>query len=121
MEQIQNEEKLYVQTNGVDPEVQQLAEQAFKKGLTATILSQFPVASIIAIFMGSKGCKLVAETRELANARGVKGGGKYIAANVLSKVGKFAGIGYTIFWGIYGAFISLYALIMMSAALFNWY
>lgn len=84
-----------------DPEVEARIDAAFGKSLAATIMAGFPVASIIAIFFGNTGLNMVDEAKRLAAQRGAKPGGKNIAATVLGKIGKIAGIVMTAFWGFY--------------------
>lgn len=74
---------------------------AFGKGLAAAILAEFPIGSIIAIAMGSSAANMAEQANMMAASRGTSAGGKNVAARVLGLVGKFAGIGFTIFWGIY--------------------
>ena len=87
-------------------EVNSLTESAFGKGLAATIMCWFPIASIIAIFFGSTALNLAARARGLATQYGINVGGKNTAANVLGKIGKIAGIIMTVFWGLYIFFIA---------------
>ena len=84
-----------------DPEADAYVDAAFSKSLAATIMCSFPVASIIAIFFGSAGLDLVEKAKYLAAQRGVRLSGKNIAATILGKIGKIAGIVMTAFWGFY--------------------
>ena len=93
-----------------DAEVDALVEAAFSKSLAATIMCGFPVASIIAIVFGNTGLGLVDRAKRLAAQRGVRPSGKNVAANVLGKIGKIAGIALTAFWGVY--FFILLAILM---------
>ncbi len=97
-----------------DPMIDSYAETAFNKGLAAAIMSEFPVASIIAIFMGAKGEAAAKDAEELAKSCGVSAGGKCIAGKVLSKVGKIVGIVMTAFWGVY---FSIFFIVGLIAAL----
>lgn len=97
------------------PGLPNLVESAFSTGLAATIMAQFPVASIIAIFKGRQAGKLVADAENLAAQYGTKAGGKKIAAKVLSKVGFISGIYYTALWAWFATFYSLYFLILFIA------
>ena len=100
-----------------DPMIDVLAGQAFSKGLASVILSQFPIASIIGLILGSKGVKSANMARDLANAQGVKGGGKYMVGRILSTIGKFMSLFYTIFWALYGAFFALYGFLILLSAI----
>ncbi len=93
-----------------DPAVESYVEAAFGKSLAATIMCGFPVASIIAIIFGSAGLNLVEQAKNLAAQRGVKPSGKCVAATVLGKIGKIAGIVMTAFWGFY-----MFILLMIIA------
>ena len=94
-----------------DPIVESYVDEAFSKSLAATIMCGFPVASIIAISFGSTGLTLVENAKKVAAERGVKPSGKNIAANVLGKIGKIAGIVMTAFWGFY---LLLILIILLS-------
>ena len=83
------------------PAAQAYADEAFGKGLAATIMAWFPITSIIAIAMGGKGLGLLEQAEAIAAQYGVSAGGKAIAAKILSKIGKIGGIAMTIFWGFY--------------------
>ncbi len=88
-----------------DPQVESLIDSAFGKSLTSTIICGLPVGSIIAIVLGSAGLNLVDEAKRLAAQRGAMPGGKNVAATVLGKIGKIAGIVMTIWWAFYIFFI----------------
>ena len=90
-----------------DPAVEAYVEAAFSKSLAATIMCGFPVASIIAIAFGSAGLNLVEQAKNLAAQRGVRPSGKSVAATVLGKIGKIAGIVMTAWWGFYVLFLIL--------------
>ena len=82
-------------------QVTESANSAFGKGLAATIMAEFPVTSLIAIFMGAAGLKKVKQTNEMAAYYGIKAPGKNIAAKVLSMIGLITGIAMTAFWSLY--------------------
>ena len=92
-----------------DPAVDLIVDSAFGKALASAIMCEFPIASIIAIVIGSQSLDLVEQAKNLAAQRGAKPSGKIIAATVLGKIGKIAGIIMTCFWGIY-LFIILAAI-----------
>ena len=96
-----------------DPEVEACVESAFSKGLAATIMSGFPVASIIAISFGSTAVNLAERAKYIATQRGTRPGGKNSAANILGKVGKYVGIAMTIFWGVY--LLLLFSIIILGS------
>ena len=95
-----------------DPQVDALVESAFGKGLAATIMCGFPIASIFAIVCGSSAVNMVEQARQMAAQRGVRPSGKNIAAQVLGKIGKIAGIAMTIFYGVY--FLILFFIILAA-------
>ncbi len=78
-----------------------IIDKSFGKGLAATICAWFPIASIVAIILGSKSMKIWKEAKNLSQQYGVKLSGKNIAARVLGMVGTFGGIGMTCFWLLY--------------------
>ena len=82
-----------------NPEVEECVNAAFGKCLAAAIMAWFPIASIIAIFFGATGLKMVKAAAEKANQLGVQPGGKNVAARVLGMVGQIAGIVVTINYG----------------------
>ncbi len=84
-----------------DPRIDEYAGTAFGKGLAATIMAWFPVASIIAIITGSKALSAAKAAKELAENCGTSAGGKCVAAKILGKIGKIGGIVMTAFWGFY--------------------
>ena len=99
----------------IDPEIEELTGKAFGKGLAAAIMAWFPVASIIAIFFGSKAVRLVAETREKAAWRGRHAPGKLIPAKTLGMVGKIGGIVMTALWAVYAVvYLALILLMIYS-------
>lgn len=87
---------------------------AFGKGLAAAILAEFPIGSIIAIALGSSAANMSEQANMMAASRGTTAGGKNVAARVLGLVGKFAGIGFTIFWAVY--FVYIFVLLAMIAS-----
>ena len=89
-------------------QLQQLVDQAFSKALASAIMSEFPVASIISIFMSKQASKLVTKIDTISNRTGKNPGCKRIAAKVLSKVGFIAGIINTIGWAIVGLYLVAY-------------
>ena len=92
------------------PDIQQMVDSVFGKALASTIMSEIPVASIIAFFFGNNAFKTTNEIVEICVARGIRVPGKLKAARILSRIGKFAGLGFSIFWGCYFGFILAYVL-----------
>ena len=101
----------------VDQMVAEMSKQAFNKALASAIMSNFPIASIIAIVQGNQALNQVKRIKELAEPYGIFAGGKYIAARVLALIGKFSGIAMTIFWALYLFLIIIYAAVFTSFVL----
>lgn len=89
-------------------------KSAFGKGLAAVIMAEFPITSIISIFMGSKSKKLVKEADQLAAQYGTKAPGKRTAAKILGNIGFGLGIGMTAFWTIYIFYIVMMVLVLVA-------
>lgn len=83
------------------PQLKELGDSAFGKGLAAAIMAEFPVTSIIAIIMGSKAQNLAAQAEAMAARYGVSAGGKCIAGKIMGKIGKIMGIVLTVFYAFY--------------------
>lgn len=98
----------------VDQMVAEMSNSAFNKALASAIMSNFPIASIIAIVQGNQALNQVKRIKELAEPYGIFAGGKYIAARVLALIGKFSGIAMTIFWALYLFLIIIYAAVFTS-------
>ena len=94
-------------------QVTESANSAFGKGLAATIMAEFPVTSVVSIFLGAAGLKKVKQTDEMAAYYGIKAPGKNIAAKVLSMIGLIAGIAMTAFWSFYFFIIVMVVLASM--------
>ena len=94
---VQNEDPRAAAANYVE----QMAGSVFGKALASMILSQFPITSVIAIILGASANSALNEIKKVAEGYGIKGGGKYMASRVLSKIGLFSGIAMTVFWTIY--------------------
>lgn len=99
-----------VQSTGTPAQVEEMANSAFGKCLAACIMAWFPVASIIAIIMGSQGLKLVAGANAMAERLGISAGGKAIGAKITGMIGKIGGIVMTAFYGLY-FFIFFFAIL----------
>ena len=94
-----------------DPEYAVLAKDFLTKAIVSCAISALPIGSIIAIFMASKNRKEVLEYIE----RGGLHTEKIKVCSCLSRAGKYAGIGYTIFWGFYMLyFASVFAIMIFG-------
>ncbi len=85
--------------------VESLASSAFGKGLAGAIISFFPIASVVGIFLSAFGLSNAKKASEIGNRYGFKAPGKNIAGRILSIVGLAQSIFYTCIWSIYFFFI----------------
>ena len=100
-----------------DPEYMRVASEFLKNAIISCAISTLPVGSIIAINMATK------NRAALLDYIG-KGGyhtDRIKLSSALSRAGRYTGIGFTIFWGIYLAYIaiSLSAVIIAAIASIN--
>lgn len=95
----------------IDPQYEEKASGFLKKAIIGIVCTMFPIASIVAIFLGTGNHKAIEEY--------VASGGmhtpKIKTCAVLSKGAFFGGIGMTVFYVIYFIFMFL----MISALLFS--
>lgn len=101
-----------------EQELHDVVESAFSTGLAAAIMSEFPVASIIAIFRGQKGKKLVMQADEITARTGIRGGVKRILAKIFSIYGFINGIVCTALYAWLGTYLTIYAIIWTIFAIF---
>ena len=93
-----------------DPNYATIVKDFLTKAIVSCAISSLPVGSIIAINMASKNRKALLEYLD-------KGGlhtEKIKVCSALSRGGRYSGIGFTIFWGIY----LIYFAIWIAAAIF---
>lgn len=88
-------------------------ENAFSTGLGAAIMSEFPVASIMAIFRGQKGKKLVAEIDAITEQTGKSGGAKRLLAKIFSIYGFINGIVCTALYAFLGIYFTIYFTVLI--------
>jgi len=91
----------------VDPNYAETTKSFLTKAIVACALSGFPVASIIAIIMGSNNRQDVLDYLNRGGPHTIK----VKVCSCLSRAAKYAGIGYTIFWGVYLIYILFFVLI----------
>ena len=91
-----------------------LIQDTFGKALASAICASFPVASIVAIFLGNSALDNWKHATALAKQYGFTLTGKNIPVRVLGLVGKIAGIVMPAFWGIY--FLILLAMVIAGIA-----
>lgn len=105
----------YPENSANDARIAELAGAAFGRALASVIIPGLPISSIISIVLGSKALKLTRQADELAAACGKRAGGKNIAAKILGKIGKIAGISFTVFWGVYILIIGMVVAIAIMS------
>ena len=98
-----------------DTELKEKVELAFSTGLAAAIMSEFPVASILAIFKGKKGKKLVAEIDSITEKTGQSAGAKRMLAKIFSIVGFINGIVCTAMYAFLAVYFSIYFTVLFLA------
>lgn len=96
-----NSSQYYKNTNALTVDPNEIINSAFGKGIAACICSIFPVASIVAIVLGSKVLSMRNKAVTIAESAGQVLSGKRIAVKVLGMVGKWLGVGMTVFWALY--------------------
>ena len=81
----------------IDPNYNIVVKEFLTKAIVSCAISALPIGSIIALVMASKNRDAILNYLS-------KGGyhtTKIKVCSALSRAGKYAGIGYTIFWGFY--------------------
>ena len=96
-----------------EEELKSIVESAFSTGLAAAIMSEFPVASILAISKGQKGKKLVQQADEITERTGIRGGAKRMLAKIFSIYGFINGIVCTVLYAILSIYFTVYFLIII--------
>ena len=100
-----------------DPEYLKIANEFLKNAIIACAVCSLPVGSIIAINMATKNRASLLDYLS-------KGGyhtERIKVSSALSRAGRYGGIGFTIFWGIYLGYIliSVSAVIIAAIASIN--
>ncbi len=96
------------QLNDIPQDIQQKTEGFFGQALASTIMSVFPVASIIALIKGKAILPEIIALITSCTSLGISVPGKLKTAKILATIGKFAGLGFTIYYGVCAAFLALY-------------
>ncbi len=99
-----------------DVKFQEAVESAFSTGLASAIMSEFPVASIIAIFKGHKGRKMVTEIDKITKQTGKSGGVKRLLAKIFSIYGFINGIVCTAIYAFFSIYFTLYFTLIFILA-----
>lgn len=105
------------QSNNLPTDIQQRINAIFGKALAAAIMSEFPVASIIAIFFGNNALKEIMELMDICRSMGVRLPGKLVAARILGIVGKISGIVCTCIYAGLAVFYAFYFGLLFLAFL----
>ena len=93
-----------------DPNYAAIVKDFLTKAIVSCAISSLPVGSIIAIFMATKNRKALLEYLDKGGVHTIK----MKVCSALSRAGRYAGIGYTIFWALY----LLYFLIWIAVGVF---
>ena len=101
------------QIDWTDETFNEAVENAFSTGLAAAIMSEFPIASMMAISRGNKGKTMVAELDKITEQTGRSGGAKRILAKIFSIYGHINGIVCTALYAFMGTYIFVYSLILL--------
>ena len=95
----------------IDPNYDMLAKDFLTKAIVSCAIASLPVGSFIAIAIASKNRKAVLEYLEQGGIHTER----IKVCSALSRAGKYAGIGFSIFWGFYLLIYALYfALIIIG-------
>lgn len=106
----------YQTVNEQPQDIRTKTEYFFSQALAATIMSVFPVASIIALIKGKAILPDIIALIEKYDSLGIACPGKLKTAKILAMVGKFAGLGFTIY---YAVGITSFILNLTLSILFN--
>lgn len=93
----------------IDPNYNEISKDFLTKAIVSCAIGSLPVGSIIAIAIASKNRKALLEYLE----RGGLHTEKIKVSSALSRAGKYAGIGFTCFWGFYIGIFGFYWLWML--------
>ena len=105
----------YQNPGAVMAQIESLVKSAFGKGLASVIMAEFPILSIVSIFMGGTAVRQSEDASAMALRNGVSAGGKCVAAKVLGKIGKILGIVMTCVWAFYIVyFIAMFGMIFSN-------
>lgn len=94
-----------------DPAYLAIANEYLKNAIISCCIAALPVGSIIAIFMGKKYRTQLLEYL----AKGGLHTPRIKVSSALLRAGTYAGIGYTIFWGVYLLWFLIYIIAMIFA------
>lgn len=104
-------------TNVLPQDVQQRIDNIFGKALASAIMSEFPIASIIAIFFGNNALKEVVALIDICRSMSIRLPGKLVAARILAIVGKVGGIVCTCIYAGLSVFYAFYFILFFGMAI----
>lgn len=96
-----------------DPNYEETAKGFLTRAIVSCAISALPIGSMIAIGLASGNRKKILEYI----AQGGMHTQKIKVCSALSRAGKYAGIGYTIFWGFYLLYFAFIIFMMIVAAI----
>ena len=97
--------------------IQKNAELSLGRGIAALIMSNLPILSIFAFFVGEDGVVYADKAFRLARKHNIRASGKLVVARILSLVSKYNAIPGTIIWLF---FFTVWGLTLISEML-NWF
>lgn len=95
-----------------DPEYEAKAKDFLTKAIVSCCIASLPIGSFIAIAMATKNRAALLDYI----AKGGMHTTKVQVSSALSRAGKYAGIGFSVFWGIYLTYVAI-ALIVTFVAI----
>lgn len=90
----------------VDPNYAEKTKSLLTKAIVACVLSTIPIASIVAIFLGTGNRNAVLEYISQSGIHTPK----LKVCSCLSRTATYGGIGYTIFWAFYALYFGIFIL-----------
>ena len=93
-----------------DPNYAATVKDFLIKAIVSCAISSLPIGSIIAMIMATKNRKAILEYLDRGGMHTVR----VKVCSALSRAGRYAGIAYTIFWGVYMVYFAvvIFAVIM---------
>lgn len=87
------------------------ANEFLKKAIISCAISSLPIGSIIAMCMASKNRAALLDYLSRGGLHTIR----IKFASALSRGGKYAGLGFTIFWAVYGLIFLIYIIAIITA------
>lgn len=106
-------ENNYVNVEPIDNAAyEEKAKSFLTKAIVACVLAAMPIGSIVAIILGSGNRTAILDYINQGGLHTVK----IKVCSALSRAGKYAGIGYTIFWAVYALYMAFVMFAIVAAA-----